>query len=143
VRRGSFQPTGAFEDISLGEVGQPIAQKWSVAEGFHQSPSQLAFGFARGSGFERRVRSFGGDPNAHSTHDSLDEWNCSTRYAQRAHAEADERKRHERLRRHLTTHSDLKAMRDTNIHDSLYQGENCGMQRRKPGGEICASTIYG
>ena len=73
ARRGCLQSTGALEDISILEVGQPVAQERRITECRQQSPSQLAFGLARGSGFERRVRRFCRHSSAHSTHDSLDQ----------------------------------------------------------------------
>jgi len=38
-RRGYFQPTGAFEDISLGELRQPITEEWRIPKCIEQTAS--------------------------------------------------------------------------------------------------------
>src|SRR3954469_4007232 len=96
-RRGSFQSTGAFEDISVDESRQPVAQKWRVAEGRQQSTSQLPFGFPSCLRLESGICCFRGDGDAYPAHDPLDERNRAASDTQRADAEPDERERHQWL----------------------------------------------
>jgi hypothetical protein len=122
VRRGCLKPTGAFEDISIVECGQPFAQEWRITERSHETAAELTFGLPGRSRFERRIRRFRSYGNADAPDDALDEWYSPPGDAQAPDAQTDQCERHQRLRGHFTTNGDLEAMGNSHIDDALDQG---------------------
>ena len=87
-------------------------------------------------------RLFGDASTRDAAHDALDEWHGARRDAELAHAESDERERHERLRRHLAAHRDIEVVLRRAVSTVRWMSLQHGrMQRRESRREVRVAAI--